>query len=41
MPPLNPHMLRNACGYALANRAYDFRLIPDYIGHRDPKHLVL
>lgn len=35
---VNPHMLRHGCGYALANRGYDTRLIQDYLGHRDPKH---
>jgi type 1 fimbriae regulatory protein FimB len=33
-----PPMLRHSCGYALANRGYDLRLIQDYLGHRDPKH---
>ncbi len=37
---LHPHMLRHSCGYALANRAYDLRLIQDYLGHRNPKHTV-
>lgn len=23
LPPVNPHMLRHSCGFALANRAYD------------------
>lgn len=36
--PVHPHMLRHGCGYALANRGYDLRLIQDYLGHRDPKH---
>jgi len=36
--PVNPHMLRHSCGFALANRGYDLRLIQDYLGHRDPKH---
>ena len=27
-------------GFALANRAYDLQLIQDYLGHRDPKHIV-
>jgi type 1 fimbriae regulatory protein FimB len=31
-------MLRHSCGFALANRGYDLRLIQDYLGHRDPKH---
>ncbi len=35
---IHPHMLRHGCGYALANRGYDTRLIQDYLGHRDPKH---
>jgi type 1 fimbriae regulatory protein FimB len=35
-----PHMLRHSCGYALANRGYDVRLIQDYLGHRDPKHTM-
>ncbi len=40
LAPVNPHMLRHSCGFALANRAYDLRLIQDYLGHRDPKHTV-
>jgi type 1 fimbriae regulatory protein FimB len=28
--PVHPHMLRHGCGYALANRGYDLRLIQDY-----------
>jgi integrase len=36
--PVHPHMLRHSCGFALANRGYDLRLIQDYLGHRDPKH---
>jgi type 1 fimbriae regulatory protein FimB len=35
---VHPHMLRHGCGYALANRGYDLRVIQDYLGHRDPKH---
>ncbi len=27
LPPVNPHMLRHSCGFALANQAYDLRLI--------------
>jgi integrase len=38
LAPVNPHMLRHSCGFALANRGYDLRLIQDYLGHRDPKH---
>lgn len=35
---IHPHMLRHSCGFSLANRGYDLRLIQDYLGHRDPKH---
>jgi type 1 fimbriae regulatory protein FimB len=38
---VHPHMLRHSCGFALANRGYDLRLIQDYLGHRDPKHSAL
>jgi type 1 fimbriae regulatory protein FimB len=40
LPPVHPHMLRHSCGFSLANRGYDLRLIQDYLGHRDPKHTV-
>jgi type 1 fimbriae regulatory protein FimB len=35
---VHPHMLRHSCGYYLANRGYDTRLIQDYLGHRNPRH---
>lgn len=35
-----PHMLRHACGYALADRGVDTRLIQDYLGHRNIRHTV-
>lgn len=35
---IHPHMLRHGCGYALANRGYDLRVIQDSLGHRDPTH---
>jgi type 1 fimbriae regulatory protein FimB len=38
LPRVNPHMLRHSCGFYLANRGHDLRLIQDYLGHRDPKH---
>ena len=38
--PVHPHMLRHGCGYALANRGYDLRLIQDYLGHRSPIHTM-
>ena len=34
------HMLRHSCGFALASKGYDLRLIQDYLGHRDPRHTV-
>jgi len=40
LAPVHPHMLRHSCGFYLANRGYDHRLIQDYLGHRDPKHTV-
>ncbi|WP_370605578.1 tyrosine-type DNA invertase [Citrobacter braakii] len=36
----HPHMLRHACGYALANMGADTRLIQDYLGHRNIRHTV-
>lgn len=38
LPPAHPHLLRHSCGFSLANRGYDLRLIQDYLGHRDPRH---
>jgi type 1 fimbriae regulatory protein FimB/type 1 fimbriae regulatory protein FimE len=38
---VHPHMLRHACGYALANKGHDLRTIQDYLGHRDPKHTAI
>lgn len=35
---IHPHMLRHSCGFALANKGHDLRLIQDYLGHRDPRH---
>ena len=32
--PVHPHMLRHACGYALANRGIDTRTLQSYLGHR-------
>ncbi|HFW4533986.1 TPA: tyrosine-type DNA invertase [Salmonella enterica subsp. enterica serovar Chester] len=36
----HPHMLRHACGYALADNGTDTRLIQDYLGHRNIRHTV-
>ncbi|MCU6388835.1 tyrosine-type recombinase/integrase [Enterobacter quasiroggenkampii] len=38
---VNPHMLRHACGYALADLGADTRLIQDYLGHKNINHTVL
>lgn len=38
---IHPHMLRHACGYALAEGGNDTRLIQDYLGHRNIRHTVL
>ncbi|MGP2734231.1 tyrosine-type DNA invertase [Serratia bockelmannii] len=37
---IHPHMLRHACGFALADRGVDTRLIQDYLGHRNIRHTV-
>jgi len=36
----HPHMLRHACGFALADQGADTRLIQDYLGHRSIQHTV-
>ncbi|MFT2321226.1 tyrosine-type recombinase/integrase [Escherichia coli] len=36
----HPHMLRHACGFNLAERGNDTRLIQDYPGHRNIRHTV-
>jgi type 1 fimbriae regulatory protein FimB len=36
----HPHMLRHACGFALADQGADKRLIQDYFGHRKIEHTV-
>jgi integrase len=36
----HPHMLRHACGYALANRGNDTRALQAYLGHRNIQHTV-
>ena len=40
LPPVHPHMLRHSCGYALANKGLDTRLIQDYLGHKNIQHTV-
>jgi integrase len=36
----HPHMLRHACGYALANRGHDTRALQAYLGHKNIQHTV-
>ncbi len=31
----HPHMLRHACGFALANAGHDTRALRAYLGHRN------
>lgn len=38
--PVHVHMLRHACGYALANEGHDTRRIQDWLGHRSIQHTV-
>ncbi|MGC2075817.1 MAG: tyrosine-type recombinase/integrase [Xanthobacteraceae bacterium] len=38
--PVHAHMLRHACGYALANLGRDTRTIQDWLGHRSIQHTV-
>jgi len=38
--PVHCHMLRHACGYALANAGHDTRAIQDWLGHRSIQHTV-
>lgn len=37
---LHPHKFRHGCGFALAEKGVDTRLIQDYLGHRNIQHTV-
>ena len=37
----HPHMLRYACGYALANKGHDTRALQAHLGHMNIQHTVL
>jgi site-specific recombinase XerD len=37
---VHPHMLRHACGYALANKGHDTRTLQAYLGHKNIQHTV-
>jgi integrase len=36
----HPHMLRHACGFALANKGHDTRALQAYLGHKNIRHTV-
>ena len=36
----HPHMLRHACGYALANQGHDTRALQAYLGHKNIQYTV-
>ena len=38
--PIHSHMLRHACGYALANKGHDTRRLQAYLGHKNIQHTV-
>src|SRR5262249_8948366 len=38
--PVHCHMLRHACGYALANAGHVTRALQDWLGHRSIQHMV-
>jgi integrase len=38
--PVHAHMLRHACGFALANKGQPTRDLQDYLGHRNIQHTV-
>lgn len=37
----HPHMLRHACGFALAAKGHDTRALQAYLGHKNIQHTVL
>lgn len=38
--PVHPHMLRHSCGYFLASKGWDTRVIQDYLGHKQIQHTI-
>ena len=38
--PAHPHMLRHACGFALASKGHDTRALQAYLGHKNIQHTV-
>lgn len=41
LPPCHPHMLRHACGYALALAGHDTRRIQNWLGHASITNTVI
>jgi site-specific recombinase XerD len=39
--PFHHHMLRHGCGYELAKKGFDTRLIQEYLGYKSIQHTVL
>lgn len=37
----HPHMLRHACGFALAAKGHDTRAVQAYLGHKNIQHTVV
>jgi type 1 fimbriae regulatory protein FimB/type 1 fimbriae regulatory protein FimE len=37
---VHPHMLRHACGFALAPKGHDTRALQAYLGHKNIQHMV-
>ena len=37
---IHPHMLKHSCGYYLADKGYDTRLVQDYMGHKNIQNTV-
>ena len=37
---INPHILRHACGFAIADQGAETLLRQDYLGHRNIQHSI-
>jgi type 1 fimbriae regulatory protein FimB/type 1 fimbriae regulatory protein FimE len=37
----HPHMLRHACGFALADKGHDTRALQAYLGHKNIQHTTV
>jgi integrase len=40
-PKAHPHMLRHACGFALADKGHDTRALQAYLGHKNIQHTTV